>query len=107
MTFTGSRHPRLPSSIRTHGGHTGSTPMSIARAIAIFCCFAVALLSKEQGMLLPGLLLILAISLRLQRRNSQSVIPVELPHDILNYSDLNTSRADLSAKQATQWLAVL
>jgi hypothetical protein len=42
------------------------TPLTPRRAAGIFVCFIVALLSKEQGMLLPLLLLILAVVNRLR-----------------------------------------
>jgi protein O-mannosyl-transferase len=32
-------------------------PLTIARTVAIWCCFVIALLSKEQGMLVPAVLL--------------------------------------------------
>src|SRR5436190_21909944 len=38
-------------------------PMTAWRALGIFGCFIFALLSKEQGMLLPALLLLLALTM--------------------------------------------
>ncbi len=45
-------------------------PMTIPRAIAITACFLFALLSKEQGMLVPLLLLMLALCMRWQPRGN-------------------------------------
>jgi hypothetical protein len=50
-------------------------PMSIPRALGITGCFLVALLSKEQGMLVPLLLLLLGLAGRYLGRSAISVDP--------------------------------
>jgi protein O-mannosyl-transferase len=82
-------------------------PMTIRRVAAIFACFLLALLSKEQGMLLPGLLLILAICLRCTANAAILAAPAQSAGNVLSYSDLSTSRADQSQRNAMLWLVVL
>ena len=82
-------------------------PMTLARVVAIFLCFILALLSKEQGMLLPGLLLILVLCLRFRRVESAAGETAQLPREVLSYSSLHTTRWEQREKLAWQWLVVL
>jgi len=80
-------------------------PMTTARAFAITACFVLSLLSKEQGMLLPLLLLVLALCLRLRPQiRVVSAIAIE------SAPELDNQPADIARRDETQrraWLALI
>src|SRR5947207_10085108 len=82
-------------------------PLTNRRALAITGCFLVALLSKEQGMLLPLLLLLLALCLGLRSKVQPRVIQTASESQLLNYANLSTTRRDESQRRAWLLLTLL
>jgi hypothetical protein len=85
-------------------------PMTPWRALAMFGCFIFALLSKEQGMLLPALLLLLALTMRFRR--FQAPPAAQCPAlqgrgPLVDYSNRSTTRSDQGHKNAQRLLVLL
>ena len=83
-------------------------PMTNLRTVAILLLFVLAVLSKEQGMLLPLLLLLLTICLHLNKTEIATQSPVLQGWDTtIDYSSLPTTVHNADHKNAMKILVLL
>ncbi len=83
-------------------------PMTNLRAVAILFLFILAVLSKEQGMLLPLLLLLLTICLRIRKTDTTTQSPAfQDGETVLEYSSLATTIDEADHKNAMKILVLL
>ncbi len=66
-------------------------PLTTERVLAIFGCVVLSILSKEQGMLLPAMLLALALLIRDRTRSVEQLVPDHAPGDTLTYAPARRS----------------
>ncbi|MBC8109224.1 MAG: hypothetical protein H7Z14_21740 [Anaerolineae bacterium] len=67
-------------------------PLTTARVFAIFGCLALSILSKEQGMLLPPMLLAMALLTRQESNRAEHGDQVHTPGATLSYATRSTRR---------------
>jgi len=85
-------------------------PMTNLRAVAILLLFALAVLTKEQGMLLPLLLVCLALCLRLRSpaiAAQSRALHVEPPDEPLEYASLPVTHRETRHTNAMKLLVLL
>jgi hypothetical protein len=82
--------------------------MTIARAVLITCCFVISVLGKEQGMLVPLFLLLLAVCTRFSPDHDEPMIrPINQDPRPLEYVSPPLAQSDRATRNARLILALL